>query len=370
MAINFPNSPTEGQVHSTGTANYTYKNGVWERALKGTALPFNYLVNSSMQVSQQNGDTGGTASGFYPADQWVSAVITPTTAQRVVSRTPRGSNYRMRVTVNTALATPSSAAYIYQALEGNRIAAFRFGTASAKQLIFRFGFRGPAGTYCVALRNGPSSYRSYPAQFIISAGQANTDTEQTFIIPGDTAGTWAIDNSSAMYVFVTYAANATYQGTPNMWQDGSLIATPAISNGVAVAGNVFELFDAGLYLDPDSTYVAPPWEPVDAGRAHYDATRYWYRVQSCRGVSSQSLSHSRAGCNFMSEMRTGPAYTIIGGVYAWDQAGSTPVTGMTPYSNPYYCEMEQTLGVTLTAGRSCFNPPSSAFDVYIAANAR
>jgi hypothetical protein len=80
MAANFPSSPTEGQVHNVSPGNsFVFLSGVWVPAPVKTALPKNYVVNPSMQISQQNGDVAGTVTGYYPADQWVYARIGATT---------------------------------------------------------------------------------------------------------------------------------------------------------------------------------------------------------------------------------------------------------------------------------------------------
>jgi hypothetical protein len=81
----------------------------------------NRLVNPAMQISQQNGTTAGTISGWYMADQWATVVSAPGaafSAARVASVTPKGSEYRLRFTVTTALASLATGDYasIYQRL--------------------------------------------------------------------------------------------------------------------------------------------------------------------------------------------------------------------------------------------------------------
>jgi hypothetical protein len=44
---------------------------------------------------------------------------------------------------------------------------------------------------------------------------------------------------------------------------------------MATAAAVFELFDAGLYLDPLATGVAPPWEMPDYAQELEACKRYW-----------------------------------------------------------------------------------------------
>ena len=164
----------------------------------------NRIVNGAMQISQEWGNTisGPTATiDFYAADQWRCASTTsPGTAsvQRVQSVTPNGSKDRIRFVVAAAKTTLTAGDYLqlYQAIEGNHIADFRWGSAQAKQVILRFGFRGPAGTYTVRIRNGPPPTRTYLANFTIAAGQANTDTEQVIVIPGDTTGVWATNEAT------------------------------------------------------------------------------------------------------------------------------------------------------------------------------
>jgi hypothetical protein len=79
MAIDFPASPTEGQVFIPTTATssgpiFIYKSGKWTRN-SGTANRFNKIVNPTMQISQQNGNTSGAVTGYYPVDQWFLSFV-------------------------------------------------------------------------------------------------------------------------------------------------------------------------------------------------------------------------------------------------------------------------------------------------------
>lgn len=230
----------------------------------------NRLVNPGMQISQQNGDTASGVNGHYMADQWQSIISAPgavISAGRVSSVTPKGSEYRVRITVTTALASMAANDYfgIYQRIEGLRVSDFGWGAAGARQVILRFGFRGPAGTYSANIRNGAFN-RSYGVAFVISAGQANTDTTQTIIIPGDVTGSWPNTTAASMEVWITLATGTGQAKAPNTWLATSAIAITGMSNNsLATVGNVFELFDVGLYLDADVTGIPPFWEiPIEA----------------------------------------------------------------------------------------------------------
>jgi hypothetical protein len=383
MAIDFPSSPTDGQKFTSGKALYTFSSalGAWSAAALGTALPFNYLLNPAMQVSQENGNTlvsGLTASASaYPADQWllfVSCDPGAASTQRIQAVTPFGSANRIRSTVTTGTAVGSlQGDYLFQQkIEGSRVADLQWGTASAKQVILRFGFKAPAGTYGVAIRNAhPTATRTYLATFTIAAGQANIDTLQTLIIPGDTTGTWANDASLGLTVVVQMAGAGPFGNNGNAgWNAGNRgYILGQQTTGSKTAGLAYDLFDVGLYADPYKTGVAPPWESVPIGQAFLDCLRHWAKNQSFRGVSA-GASNSRAGNQYIVDMRTGPAYARIGGVYAWDQGASSAVTTLTPYPNTHYAETEQNTAATMTAGRACFNPQDNNPAMYIATSAR
>jgi hypothetical protein len=266
----------------------------------------NRIVNGAMQVSQENGNTVGTTNGFYPADQWT--VIFGTTGvinvQRVQIVTPNGSVNRLRVAVPTADASLAAGEIllIQQYIEGLRIADFRYGTASARQSILRFGFKGPAGTYAASIVNLTDA-RSYIALFTISAGQANTDTEQTLVIPGDTTGSWASDVSIGFRFRITLAAGTSFNGAAG-WQAGNFISTSSVTNGMATAGNTFELFDVGLYLDAANTGVAPRWETPDEAEELEACYRYYLKQAAIVQTSVNWCSNT-----LPATMRVNPAVT-------------------------------------------------------------
>lgn len=235
----------------------------WAAAASGSSVKRNRIVNPAMQISSVNGNTAGTATGYVPADNWSKYHVSSAgtlTVQRVQSRTPNGSLDRLRVTITAADASLAAGEYltISQNIVGREVADFQYGTASAIQSILRFGFKGPQGTYAVALHNSALD-RSYVSLFTISAPQANTDTEQTITIPGDTTGTWLTDSGTGITVDIVLACGSTFQGTTG-WQAGNILGTSGVSNGMAAISDVFEVFDVGLYADPESTGSAPEWE--------------------------------------------------------------------------------------------------------------
>jgi hypothetical protein len=292
MAFDFPASPTVGAIYSpAGGPSWQWDGAKWIQVTGSTSPPVpltaesrNRIVNPAMQISQENGNTGSASMSsldFHSADQWRSlSAVSPGTvnAQRVQGATPNGSLNRSRIVVAVAKAALAAGDYLVfrQPLEGIRVADFGWGAAGAKQVILRFGFKGPAGTYSASLFNSALN-RTYLANFTIAAGQANTDTTQTLVIPGDTTGAWLTDTGVGIYLNIVLATGSTYQGVAG-WQAGLSFGTPSNSNGMATAGNVFELFDVGLYLDRNNTGLPPPWQMPDEAAELIACQRYWQQT--------------------------------------------------------------------------------------------
>jgi hypothetical protein len=211
----------------------------------------NYIVNPAMMISQENGSTAGTVTGYYPADQFfvvfgnTSAAYS---AARVASTTPGGSPNRIRLTVTTADTSIASNEFcaIGQYIEGYRVADLKLGLSDAKTVVLSFGCKGPAGTYGVGIQNSAQN-RAYVAQFTIAAGEANTDVIKSVVIPLDQTGTWLTDNGVGLRVFWALVAGSSYQGTASAWNAASVFASASQFNFAGTNGNVFELFDVGLY---------------------------------------------------------------------------------------------------------------------------
>lgn len=213
-------------------------------------LKKNYIINGAMMVSQENGATAGTANAYYPVDQFVMLKFTSgvVSCAQVAAASPAGSPNRLRVTASTADTSIATNEFvtIYQYIEANYTADLLFGSASAKPCTLRFGVKAPAGAYCVTLSNSAQN-RAFVAEFTIVAGEANTDVVKSVTIPGDVTGSWGTGNAAGILVSWTLAAGSTFQTTAGAWTSGNKIASASQFNLMGTLGNVFELFDVGLY---------------------------------------------------------------------------------------------------------------------------
>jgi len=285
MAYDFPNSPSLGQVAN----GYVWDGEKWMRAgpLPGpvVATKKNYIINGAMMISQEWGMASFTVSLGYPVDQFIIGFVhggTCTYAQ-VASATPGGSPNRIRyiaTAADTSVAA-SDAVYIKTPIEGLRTADLRFGSVSAKTITIQFGVKAPAGTYCVGVLNGAVN-RSYVVEYVIAAGEANTDVVKSVTIPGDTTGTWAVDNTAGLNVFWSLMAGTSNQQAAGSWAATAIFASPNQFNFMGTINNVFELFDVSL---TEGT-VAPPFQVPDYASELALCQRYYQQSFEPGGIAA------------------------------------------------------------------------------------
>ena len=372
MGFNFPSSPTDGQVFPPFV--YNAAAGTWRR-FSGTALSWNRIVNPAMQISQQNADTAGTAAFYYAADQWdsyLSLTGAVVSFQRVQSVTPKGSVNRLRASVTTAQASLGTSFFCFeQKIEGTRVADLGWGTAAARQIVIRFGWKSPAGTYSVALGNGAQN-RGCCVSFTVSAGEANTDIEKTVVFPGDVTGAWPATVAVSLRVYFTIAVEySSYLGVSGVWQDGFPLGTSASTNGLATMGNTFELFDVGLYADPYKTGIAPEFEVPDYTDDLTECQRYWYRATNVRGLIQNATGTFYVGYPHPVPMRSIPSSGISGATLkAYDGSTAPYVTSVTTgTSTTTVLQHSQVNAGSLVIGRLGGTIMSDA-NQYVAVNAR
>lgn len=326
MGINFPNVPVEGQLLTVSPKLvYRFNSGVW-RNISGnqTALPFNYVVNPAMQISQENGTTSLSTPGAYPADQWPTAFPNTygSTAQVL------GSPNAIRLWCGATIAPGAGQnAFFQQYLEGQRVADLYWGSAQAKQVVLRFKAGLTSGTvpftFTAALRTYSTPYFSYSHNFTITV--ASLLQEFTMAVPGPTVGAWPNDNTYAIGLFITGMAGSTFIApSVDTWNSGNYIGAPGISNLFDTANHGLDLADVGLYADPFLTGVAPPWEAPDYQQTLWECQRYLEYMGVTAGASISPWAYYN--WQFKAEKRiTSPAFGIVAG--AANGASYAPTVG-------------------------------------------
>jgi hypothetical protein len=114
-------------------------------------------------------------------------------------------------------------------------------------------------------------------------------------------------------------------------------------------GNVFELFDVGLYEGA----VAPAFQLPDYVPELLTCKRYCYFANPpARGLVATTTTLSRMGCNHPVTMRAAPTITIKNTAGITDGIGSSSISTIpNNFSTVDGIEFDATIGVALTAGR-------------------
>jgi hypothetical protein len=253
-------------------------------ALK-TASRKNLMVNGALNVSQENGNTEGTTTGYYAVDQFFINMNVASAAigfGRIISANVSGSQYRLQLRVTTAKASLAAGetANIQTKIEGLNMQDLAwnqpaFGTPAPKDTLLAFGFNGPAGTYAITIRNNALTY-TFAATFTITAGQAGVDTVQVIRVPAPpfSMGPWTTDNTVGMYITLCLAAGANFLAPATGWQSGTFAGVTGMSNGLAAVQS-FQIWDIGLYADPDKTTLVPQFEVPDYATELVKCQRYY-----------------------------------------------------------------------------------------------
>ena len=340
----------------------------------------NRFLNGAMMISQENGSTVFTGTGVYWVVDQIIGYNSSTagwSCAQVASPTPGGSPNRIRITCTSA--KPSVAAgdlvEIESKIEGLRIGDLKFGTSSAKTVTIQFGVKAPAGTYSVVLTNGASD-RSYVAEYVISAGEANTDVVKSVTIPGDQTGAWAKDNTAGAQIRWGMMAGTTYQQAANAWGTGIVIGSPNQFNLMATAGNVFELFDVDMFEGVSRRAYQLPEHAIELSMCQ----RYFWvsnqaqptgaGVGTLSGVSDPAYGGLlMTSISFPVPMRVGPTLTMKNGGVTGQlrRTGTGTLVAYNPTQwGPGVANISQ--GVSYLVGAALV--ANSGYDFDVIANAR
>jgi len=234
---------------------------------KPTALARNRIVNGAFQHSQENGNTTSSVSTYFLADQW-QGLHAGMTGNYFV----RGgaAPYFQGGIGGVMPVAAGNYGFIQQLIEGGRVADFLWGAADAKQVILRFeSFSQLGGSFAVSIHNSAVD-RSYVAPFTLPVAAWTT---VTLAIPGDTTGTWLTTTGLGMGIRFCFGTGTSLQGVAG-WQAGNKLGLATTTNGFSSAASNY-IRNVGLYLDPDNTGLAPPWQMPDEAEELRACQRYW-----------------------------------------------------------------------------------------------
>ena len=273
------------------------------------ALAYNGMqVNGSMEVSQELGASGRSTNGFI-CDGWqvgFSGTMVVLAKRSLLAGTFPGLPYFINISVSTAQASLGTldSSTIFHGIEGWRIARLEWGSSNAQSITIGFWTsHHRTGLYSGSVRNGATT-RSYV--FTYTQNVADIAQYNTITIPGDTAGTWNIDNTAGLYLTFAFAAgSSTTAPSINGWLAGSFSAAPGQVNGVAAITDVFRV--TGVIVLPGieapsalrSPFIMRPFDqelPI--------CQRYWQKSYNY-SVAPGTVGSSGCSANFITGLASG-----------------------------------------------------------------
>jgi hypothetical protein len=309
----------------------------------------NRIINGAMVIDQRNAGASVTpTNNQYLVDRYYATLTQAskfTVQQNAGSVTPPvGFTKYLGVTSSSAYSVLTGDTFaIVQYIEGFNIADLAYGTANAKTVTLSFQvYSSLTGTFGGALVNGAQN-RSYPFTYTISS--ANTWTQISVTVAGDTTGTWTTDNSAGLGIRFGLGSGATYTGTAGAWAAGNFLSATGATSVVGTSGATFYI--TGVQLERGST--ASSFEYRSYGAELALCQRYYeqYGIQSAAagfGYVSVRTTSWYGYIPFMVEKRAAPTCTLTGTFAfagtAGDIAAQTPDDinevsrhGCRPYKN-------------------------------------
>jgi len=333
----------------------------------GSSFKRNRIINGNMLVNQRA--TTVTTDLSYSVDRWKIAATTSgafTAAQS--TNAPVGfTNSLLFVKTTGSSPLAGNANNIIQYIEGYNVADLYWGTEFAKNVTLSFWVSaGATGTFSGAIRNANAN-RSYPFTYTIA--DADTWTYASVTIPGDTAGTWATNNTTGMQVLFSLGTGTSYSGPADEWAATNYTAATGTSlYPTSTSGGTF--YVTGVQLEVGTK--ATPYEMQIYSDQLAQCQRYYYKLKAATTYANAGFglayttTDAAVSLGLPVSMRAAPngSYSALAD---WQDTGGIP-TAMNPagqYSADYRWMTIQLTGTYIAAGPVVLNANNTT-SAYIA----
>jgi hypothetical protein len=274
----------------------------------------NRIINGDMRIDQRNAGASVTpsAGSNYTLDRWQyqADVGSKASVQRNAGSVtpPVGFTNYLGVTSLSAYTAGTNEQYnLSHYIEGFNVADLGWGTANASTVTLSFWVRSSlTGTFSGALTNSAGN-RSYAFTFTVTS--ANTWTQASITIVGDTTGSWATDNSTGISVKFNLGSGSGKLKTAGSWGTGDVLG--ATGSVAVVATNGATFYITGVQLEVGS--VATPFERRPYGQELALCQRYYQKLQasSADSVWNTGFCEDSAililSVPFITQMRAAPS---------------------------------------------------------------
>jgi hypothetical protein len=258
-----------------------------------------------MVIDQRNAGAAVTVNGsaIYTVDRWQAhdASGGAYTAQQS-SVAPVGFVKSLLFTITTADTSLGASEYAFftQPIEGFNTANLMWGTANAKTVTLSFWVRSSlTGTFGGALRNAAGN-RSYP--FTYSIPTADTWTQISVTIAGDTTGTWETTNAAGILLGFGLGVGSTFSGTAGAWTAGNFLSAIGATSVIGTNGATFYI--TGVQLEVGTQATSFEYRQYQQELAL--CQRYYWKASQLAAASA-NVSTGR----FPVTMRTTPSITTL-----------------------------------------------------------
>ena len=315
-----------------GSNGVTFNDSSLQGAAASPYVLKNRIINGAMVIDQRNAGASVTpiTDGQYTIDRWaagLSAASKFSVQQNAGSVTPPAgfTNYLGVTSLSSYTVGTSDYFYINQRIEGYNVSDLAYGTASAKTVTLSFWVRSSlTGTFGGSIYNATGNY-SYPFTYTISA--ANTWTQISVTIAGDTAHALATTNGLGLLVSFGLGAGSTYSATAGSWQSGLFVSATGATSVVGTNGATWYL--TGVQLEVGTS--ATPFERRLYNQELANCQRYYWRVFTGqdRWFGSSGYFYNTTQFNlpilFPVPMRASPSLDIANGTnyFTIDKSGTT-----------------------------------------------
>jgi hypothetical protein len=328
----------------------------------GTTQGFkNRIINGNMVVNQRAA-SGVPANAAYTLDRWQAqqsggGVYTVTQS----STAPAGFINSLLVTVTTPDTSLGTSDYyiVNQNIEGLNVTDLGWGTANAKTVTLSFWVRSSlTGTFGGSLMNDGYN-RAYPFSYTITT--ANTWTQISITIAGDTTGTWLTTNGTGIRVEFGLGLGTNYVGTAGAWVASEKYT---VTGAVSVIGTTSATwYITGIQLEVGTT--ATNFDFRSYGTELSLCQRYFqtygnvYQGSSFSSLSVAPMGWAQSGTDsknlltFVVPMRSAPT-AAYSNIEVWDtiDGSAYAVTGIAAsYTTLYQSLLSLSVASGLTTRR-------------------
>jgi len=282
----------------------------------------NRIINGGMVIDQRNAGASVTPpiGSSFTLDRFnlVSSQASKFTVQQNAGAItpPVGFSNYLGITSLSAYSISSTDYFTLQhPIEGFNIADLGWGTVNASAITLSFWVRSSlTGTFGGALRNNAAN-RSYPFSYSIPI--ANTWTQISITVAGDTTGTWEITSNAGIRLDFGLGNGSTISGTAGTWAAGLYRSATGAVSVVGTSGATFYI--TGVQLEKGST--ATSFDERAYGTELALCQRYYQYASSMNmpGLIKGTTDINRSlNIWFLSTMRASPTMSVT-----WNSGAQT-----------------------------------------------